>query len=114
MSSDTIEDLVDSLDWHEDQARQNEAVGLLVAAGDRLDLSLMLQSGSKSRWENQARVLRLVGYPRFRAIIPGMLEWLQDLNWPGSQEILQALTDAPKDELVSHVSKAVGGVSFPQ
>jgi len=101
-----IEELMDSLSWEYDDAVQGEAVELLVASGDRLDLSLLLQRGSKSRWQNEARVLVGLGYPRFREVIPSMLEWLQDLNWPGASEIFEALSSVPKSELARHVSVA--------
>src|SRR4051794_14648818 len=107
MPNEKVEDLIECLDWNEDPARQSEAVALLVAAGDRLDLSLILQAGDKSRWQNEARVLLGLGYPGFRAVIPGMLEWLQDLNWPGSSEIVEALARVPKEDLEPHLSKAV-------
>lgn len=107
MLVDNFEALVDCLSWNEDPARQNEAIALLVAAGDRLDLFLILRKGDKSRWQNEARVLVLLGYPRFRGVIPEMMEWLQDLNWPGSSEIIQAFASMAKDELAGHISMAV-------
>jgi hypothetical protein len=106
MLTNELEMLLDCLSWSENPARQNEAVTLLAAAGDGLDLSLFLQKGDKSRWQNEARVIQALGYPRFREIIPAMLEWLQDLNWPGSNEIVEALAGVPKDELASYISKA--------
>lgn len=102
-----LETLIACLSWNENPARQNEAVAVLVAAGDRLDLSLILQTGDKSRWQNEARILLMLGYPRFIEVIPSMLEWLQDLSWPGSEEIVEALAGMPKDELAGHIAKAV-------
>jgi Domain of unknown function (DUF5071) len=101
-----FEKIIDCLSWNEDPVGQNEAIALLVAAGERLDLSLVLQKGDKSCWQNEARVIQELGYPRFREVVPAMLEWLQDLNWPGANEIVEALAGMPKDDLVGYISQA--------
>ena len=106
MMENEFNELIDRLSWNEDPVGQNEAIALLVAAGDRLDLSLVLQKGDKSCWQNEARVIQVLGYPRFREVIPAMLEWLQDLNWPGANEIVEALARMPKDALAGYISQA--------
>jgi hypothetical protein len=106
MPTNEFEKIIDCLSWNEDPARQSEAVAILADSGDRLDLSLIVQKGDKSCWQNEARVLLILGYPRFREVIPAMLEWLQDLNWPGSNEIVEALASMPKDDLAGYLSKA--------
>lgn len=35
-----------------------------------------------------------VGYPAINKILPELLEWLQDLNWPVAQEVAELLADA--------------------
>ncbi len=35
-----------------------------------------------------------------------MLGWLQDLNWPGASEIVEALAGVPEGDLAGYVSRA--------
>ena len=74
---------------------QNCAVKFIVK-NKRLDLKCFIQpDGCKQCWENCAAILINVGYPRNECVIDGMFEWLQDLNWPGAQQIKSYLPNLP-------------------
>ena len=45
---------------------------------------------------------RLVGFPGIDPILPQLLMWLQDLNWPVAYEVLELLSDADA-EIVPHI-----------
>ena len=48
-------------------------------------------SESKDIWENCARALYEIPDERLMKYLPALLEWLEDLNWPGSYAILDRL-----------------------
>jgi hypothetical protein len=56
-----------------------------------MDKKNLIQFGSKALWENEAGILKNIGYPKNKYTIPGLLEWLQDLNWPGALISMEAL-----------------------
>lgn len=45
---------------------------------------------------------RLLGIPGINAILPQLLEWLQDRNWPVAYEVLDLLSNAD-EEIVPHI-----------
>lgn len=45
---------------------------------------------------------RLVGFPGINVILPQLLEWLQDRNWPVAYEVLDLLSNADV-EIVPHI-----------
>lgn len=59
------------------------------------DLSLLIlpsaNGESKGVWENCARALSEISDARLEKYLPSLLEWLQDLNWPGALIILDRL-----------------------
>lgn len=68
---------------------------------------MFIQPNKKRYWENAARVLMLRGYPKIADVIPGMFEWLQDMNWPGSTIILSILEELPKEVLVKNLERSI-------
>ena len=61
----------------------------------------------KDYWENAAIVLSKLGSPRIDCIIPSLLEWVEDLNWPGALIITGLLYSLPKKELEGPVTDAL-------
>lgn len=59
------------------------------------DLSLLIlpsaNGESKGVWENCARALSGISDDQLEKYLPSLLEWLQDLNWPGALIILDRL-----------------------
>lgn len=101
-----VNKLLFQLSWDNSIAVQNEAVNQLVSYVD-LDLTLLLQPLNKSYWDNAARVLFLKGYPIIKSIIPQLLEWIQDLNWPGATIIFELLQSVPKPLLLSYIESSI-------
>jgi hypothetical protein len=50
---------------------------------------------------------RLVGFPGINVILPQLLEWLQDRNWPVAYEVLDLLSNAD-EEIVPHIRAVLG------
>lgn len=85
----------DKLSWTTPEAERQAAIAALMADPDRIDFRLLLRpSGRKDVWEHAAEVLRQFGFPRLAEHLPSLLEWLQDLNWPGAQDVLDLLGQA--------------------
>ncbi|MDQ3233548.1 MAG: DUF5071 domain-containing protein [Pseudobdellovibrionaceae bacterium] len=96
MSQDTKK-LIASLDANHDQGTQTGAMAQLLAMQDHLDLTQLCQKGPKALWQNEALVLQKIGFPRLNAVLPELLVWVQDMNWPGAWTIMRLLQSAPSD-----------------
>lgn len=105
MDNIEIEEYIQNLNSDAPQYLQDYAISQLINLEDS-KLHLLLQPISKSYWRNAAMVLKKIGYPRVKAIIPELLEWIQDMNWPGAQEIVDLLITAD-DEIVPYVKKVL-------
>lgn len=67
----------------------------------------LLQPDRKEYWENAAKVLFIMGYPKIKDAIPGLLIWLQDINWPGATIVMEILGSLPKDIFLPYLENAV-------
>ena len=72
-----------------------------------LNLNDLLQPGGKQYWENAAKVLYKIGYPRIEEIMDGLLIWLQDINWPGAMIVIKILMNVPREVFISYLEKTV-------
>jgi hypothetical protein len=82
------------------------ALNQLLAASDE-ELGYLFFSSEKSKWEAAAEILYRIGFPRLAARIPQLLEWFQDLNWPGINFITDLLRNTSHEELLMQMEKAV-------
>lgn len=89
-----INEIMDMLDWNnppEVQARGREL------AGEVKCLSIFMQPGDegycKNVWENCALILREKSDKVLRPYLFDLIEWLQDLTWPGALIILERLKE---------------------
>lgn len=57
-------------------------------------------STGKSRWENAAKVIQKIGWPKIENIIIPLFYWLLDSNWPGSEMIRSLILNLPKEVLI--------------
>lgn len=105
MDNIEIEEYIQNLNSEAPKYLQDYAVSQLVYL-ENSKLHLLLQPMSKSYWKNAAIVLKKIGYPRVKAIIPELLKWIQDMNWPGAQEIVDLLITID-DEIVPYVKKVL-------
>ena len=71
---------------------QLEGIKLAKEMSDLTPLILPLYEGSQSIWDNCAKALSELSDDRLEKYLPLLLEWLQDLNWPGALTILERLT----------------------
>ncbi len=75
---------------------------------DDNDLGLLLRPVSdKTYWKGAAQALKRIGYPRVRGILPGLLEWLRDMDWQGADNILELLLSVDDETLIAHLKDAL-------
>ena len=87
-----IDELFDMLSWDSDEDTQKKGIEL---AKDVKCYSIFLQphglQHSKDVWENCAKILYNFPDETLQYLSLGMLEWLEDINWPGAEIILDRL-----------------------
>ncbi|WP_239616865.1 DUF5071 domain-containing protein [Cohnella mopanensis] len=89
------------LSWDSTDEEKKNAIESLLLIEDK-DMHLLLQPLDKGVWDGAAEVIVRLGYPRVNVILPGLLVWLQDLNWPGAMRIADFLSEIG-DPIVPHV-----------
>ena len=101
-----IEAKIRKLDWNNSSEIQERAIDDLTQI-DEKDVILLIQPMEKKYWENAALTLKRIGYPRNILAIPGMLNWLMDLNWPGARIALNVLGTIERKTLLPYLESAV-------
>lgn len=94
--------IFDLLDWNESKERQEEGVRLALQIND---LSIFIQpcteKHGKNIWDNCALILSQKTNEELSPYLPKLLEWIQDLNWPGAEQIMERLSRFDPKELVN-------------
>ena len=106
MNNNEIEQFILDLDWNKSLEIQENAIKNLENV-DSKSLYKLIQPKSKSCWENAAKVLKKIGYPKIKEVIPELLEWLQDLNWPGVNIIFEILQEIEVTVLLPYIEEAI-------
>ena len=87
-----INEIYKKLIWHSRFGEQLQGIELAKEIDDLSLLILPCANGeSKGLWENCARALYVMSDDRLEPYLPSLLEWLQDLNWPGALIIMDRL-----------------------
>lgn len=87
----SITSIMKLIHWDNDKHVQEKGRNLAREVGD---LSVFLQDnayGGKAVWGNCALILAENSDNRLEPYLPSLLEWIQDLNWPGALIILDRL-----------------------
>lgn len=98
-------DIFMNLSWKAPLDSQKRVINELASMVS-LNPNIFIQPLSKEYWENAAKVLRKIGYPRIEGSIPGLFSWLQDMNWPGAVLVMELLNSLPKDAIIRHLESA--------
>lgn len=89
-----IEKIYEMLDWNNSESIQNNAIELSKTIQD-LDLFFqpidLKNNVGKNIWENCAKIICNRSEEELEKYIYKMLEWLEDLNWPGALIIFDKL-----------------------
>ena len=92
MCESDINKIYQMLYWDTPEDVQLEGIKLAKEMSDLTPLILPLYEGSQSIWDNCAKALSELSDDRLEKYLPLLLEWIQDLNWPGALTILERLT----------------------
>jgi len=71
------------------------------------DLSFLASSGNSHFSYYSAMIISFIGFPNIKGLFPEILEWLQDLNWPGVYEIIETLKKADKEFILPHIENTL-------
>ena len=84
------------------------AVQKILTHKDEYDVAeLILPPREKSQWHRCAYIISMMPIDFISIHAVDLMEWFQDLNWPGIEEIFAALSRLPKDELCVALTKAL-------
>ena len=105
-----IRDHIRDLSWYKSEEVQRQAILRLEHIKDEDIILLARQDNelcSKDCWENAAIVLRHIGYPRINSVIPYLMEWFMDLNWPGVPTIIEIFRSIDVNALTPYIEEAM-------
>jgi len=84
------------------------AVNEILAHTDEYDVAeLILPAREKGLFQRCAFIISKMPIDFIAKHAVELMEWLQDLNWPGVDEIFVALSQLPEDELNVAVNKSL-------
>lgn len=101
-----LEQIMQMLDWKNDKKTQQKGIEY---AQKIVDISKFIQPeeyGNKSIWENCATILSSKKDDELEPYLGDLLEWLQDINWPGAMKIAKRLKTYPGQKLKTPLENA--------
>lgn len=101
-----ITEILDMLDWHMPTEIQTEGISL---ARNIETITPFIQpltpKHNKNVWENCAVIISERSDEEIKPHLPEVLEWLQDMNWPGAFCILNRLKNySDKNSILGAIS----------
>ena len=87
-----ITEIMDMLDWH--KLPEVQAKGIALARNTETILPFiqpMTPEHNKNVWENCAVIIAEKSDEKLRPYLAELLEWVQDMNWPGAFRIMDRL-----------------------
>ena len=98
-----IDYIMDLLDWDNSIEKQEQGVKL---AKNVKCLNVFLQPGNryygKNVWDNCAKILSARSNEELSPYLIELMEWLQDMNWPGAFCIFNRLKEMANEQLFEH------------
>ena len=98
---DTIK-ILDMLDWHMPIETQLTGISLAQDAKTIVPfIQPLTQIHNKNVWENCAIIITKKNDAELQPHLVALLEWLQDMNWPGAFRILERLQNFSDKNYIS-------------
>lgn len=98
-----IDYIMELLDWNNSIEKQEQGVEL---AKEVKCINVFLQPGGhyygKNVWGNCAKILSARSNEELSPYLIELMEWLQDMNWPGAFCILNRLKEMVNEQLFQH------------
>jgi len=98
--------LINNLSWDMPEFIQKDAIKRLLQIPEE-EVPILTRISEKKCWENAAIVLKEIGYPRNKLALPGLIEWLQDMNWPGATTAADTLRKIDIKIIVPYIEEAL-------
>ena len=98
-----ITEIMDMLDWHMSSEIQIEGISLARNIETIIPfIQPLTPKHNKNVWENCAVIISERSDEEIKPHLPEVLEWLQDMNWPGAFCILNRLKEMVNEQLFQH------------
>ena len=98
-----IDYIMDLLDWNNSIEKQEQGIAL---AKDVKCINVFLQPCSKNYnknvWDNCAKILSARSNEELSPYMIELMEWLQDINWPGAFCIFDRLKEMVNEQLFQY------------
>ena len=88
----SIDEIMKMLDWNNSIETQQKGIELAKDI-QSINAFVLPMNPSKSVWENCAKILSAKPDEVLQPYLSRLLEWIEDINWPGALIILQRLKD---------------------
>lgn len=102
-----LDTIMEMINWNNNVKTQEQGMTLARKIND---ISVFLQPmkyGSKAVWDNCAKILAEKTDDDLKPYLVNLLEWLQDINWPGAFIILDRLKIFSGKKLIDPLEKSV-------
>lgn len=87
-----ISEILDMIDWNKSVETQSKGISLASEFEDVFPfIQPLTPKHNKNVWENCATIISQKNDEEIRPYLGELLEWLQDMNWPGAFCILDRL-----------------------
>lgn len=91
--------LIDDLSWNKSEEEQRRAMDR-IRKFPGFEYDYLIRFGTeKDCWDNCAKLICELPDERLKSLIPRLLEWLQDMNWPGAYTVFNRLMALPSSML---------------
>ena len=95
-----ITEIMDMLDWHMPSEIQSKGISLARNTETIIPfIQPLTPKHNKNVWENCAVIIAEKSDENLKPYLVELLEWLQDMNWPGANIIFKRLLEMPFDML---------------
>ena len=118
-----VRGMIEKLSWNESKEEQEKAIDYLsenllpceyiylvlpdkyTVASNAHHTQYYKHRTGKARWENAAKMIVKIGWPKVDHILIPLFIWLIDPNWPGSKLIYDFLLSLPQHVLKSKMKE---------
>lgn len=76
-------------------------------AMDNDDLKLLILPGEKFFWQSASEVIQNLHSNQIVSLLPQILTWLQDVNWPGAFTVIETLQSLGKDCILPYLEETL-------
>lgn len=102
-----ITEYIKFLHWHTPYHYVEQAFKKLLLVDEKY-MFMLVQPISKPYWDNAALLLSKFENTNLESVIPGLIEWMEDMNWPGARTAAKLLVNLG-DPVIKHLKRYLLG-----